>query len=81
MDERAGESCKDLLNSAGIHKVYCGYIDPTQHDDEDADFTIGLTQNDNIWETCKAFADTFLHENNLEESWKSALATGAMAVL
>ena len=81
MDERAGESCKDLLNSMGIHKVYCGYIDPTQHEDEDADFTIGLTQNDNIWKTCKAFADTFLHESNLEESWKSALATGAVAVL
>jgi len=62
MDERAGESCKDLLNSVGIHKVYCGYIDPTQHDDEDADFTVGLTQNDNIWETCKSFADTFLPE-------------------
>ena len=63
MDERAGESCKDLLNSVGIHKVYCGYIDPTQHDDKDADFVTGVTQNDDIWETCKAFADTFLHEN------------------
>ena len=38
MDERAGESCKDLLNSVGIHKVYAGYEDPTQHDDRDADF-------------------------------------------
>jgi putative chitinase len=83
MDERSGESCKDLLNSAGIHKVYCGYIDPTQHDDDDADFTIGVTQNDEIWESCKAFADTFLHEDDLEEDWKSALAgvaaAGAMA--
>jgi pyrimidine deaminase RibD-like protein len=63
MDDRAGESCKDLLNSVGIHKVYCGYIDPTQHDDEDADFTVGLTQNDDLWKACKAFADTFLHED------------------
>jgi predicted chitinase/pyrimidine deaminase RibD-like protein len=79
MDERAGESCKDLLNSAGIHRVYCGYIDPTQHDDEDADFTIGLTQNDDLWESCKAFADTFLHEDDLEEGFKTAMATAALA--
>lgn len=82
MDERAGESCKDLLNSAGIHKVYCGYIDPTQHDDDDADFTIGVTQNDELWASCKAFADTFLHEDELEEGWKSALAgAGAAAAM
>jgi GNAT superfamily N-acetyltransferase/pyrimidine deaminase RibD-like protein len=67
MTERAGESCKDLINSVGIHKVYCGYIDPTQHDDADADFTVGLTQNDDLWETCKAFADTFLHEGLNED--------------
>jgi len=79
MDERAGESCKDLLNSAGIHKVYCGYIDPTQHDDEDADFVTGVTQNDDLWDSCKAFADTFLHEDDLEEGIKSALATAALA--
>ena len=79
MAERAGDSCKDLLNSMGIHKVYCGYIDPTQHEDDDADFTVGLTQNDELWESCKAFADTFLHEDDLEEGWKSALATAAAA--
>jgi len=79
MDERAGKSCKDLLNSVGIHKVYCGYIDPTQHDDADADFTVGLTQNDELWEACKAFADTFLHEDELEEGWRSALAGAAAA--
>ena len=79
MDERAGDSCKDLINSMGIHKVYCGYIDPTQHEDDDVDFTVGLTQNDELWESCKAFADTFLHEDDLEEGWKSALATAAAA--
>ena len=79
MDERAGESCKDLLNSVGIHKVYCGYIDPTQHDDDNTDFTIGVTQNDALWESCKAFADTFLHEDDLEEGWRSALAGAAAA--
>lgn len=79
IDDRAGESCKDLLNSMGIHKVYCGYIDPTQHDDNDADFTVGLTQNDDLWDSCKAFADTFLHEDELEEGWRSALATAAAA--
>ena len=79
MAERAGDSCKDLINSMGIHKVYCGYIDPTQHEDDDVDFTVGLTQNDELWESCKAFADTFLHEDDLEEGWKSALATAAAA--
>jgi predicted chitinase len=79
MDERAGESCKDLLNSMGIHKVYCGYIDPTQHDDQDADFSSVLTQNDELWEACKAFADTFLHEQEIEEGWRSALAGAAAA--
>jgi predicted chitinase len=82
MEERHGESCKDLLNSVGIHKVYCGYIDPTQHDNDDADFTIGVTQDDALWESCKAFADTFLHEDDLEEGWKSALAgAGAAAAM
>lgn len=79
MDERAGESCKDLLNNIGIHRVYCGYIDPTQHDDEDADFAVVLTQNDELWEACKAFADTFLHEDDLEEGWRNALAGAAAA--
>ena len=59
MDERAGESCKDLLNSVGIHKVYAGYEDPTQHDDRDADFRTYVTGEDDLWSQCQLFAQTF----------------------
>ena len=64
MDERYGESCTDLLNASAIKKVYCGYIDPTQ-EEADRDFNIMETENSNIRELCKQFADTFLH---LEEA-------------
>jgi len=79
MEERHGESCKDLLNSVGIHKVYAGYQDPTQHDDSDADFRVYVTENDQLWGKCQLFAQTFLGVEELAEDWKSALATGAMA--
>lgn len=65
MDERYGESCKDLLNSEGIHKVYAGYIDPTQHDDADADFVTQETKNDKLWGLCQLFAQTFLDNEEL----------------
>ena len=65
MDERYGESCKDLLNSAGIHKVYAGYIDPTQHDDADADFVTQETDNDKLWGRCQLFAQTCLGSEEL----------------
>jgi putative chitinase len=79
MEERHGKSCKDLLNSVGIHKVYAGYQDPTQHDDSDADFRVYVTENDQLWSECQQFAQTFLGSEELAEDWKSALATGAMA--
>jgi len=68
MDERYGESCKDLLNSVGIHKVYAGYQDPTQHDDRDADFRVYVTENDQLWGECQLFAQTFLGSEELAES-------------
>jgi pyrimidine deaminase RibD-like protein len=58
MDERAGESCEDLLASYGITHVYCGYKDPTQ----DADTSIE-TRNPKLRELCKKLADTFLAED------------------
>jgi pyrimidine deaminase RibD-like protein len=64
MDERAGESCKDLLNSVGIHKVYAGYEDPTQHDDRDADFRTYVTGRDDLWSQCQLFAQTFLNKED-----------------
>jgi len=69
MEERHGESCKDLLNSVGIHKVYTGYQDPTQHDDSDADFRVYVTENDQLWGECQLFAQTFLGNEELAEAF------------
>ena len=75
MAERAGESCKDLLNSVGIHKVYAGYQDPTQHDDEDADFRVYVTENDRLWGECQLFAQTFLGAEELPEAFDQPYKT------
>jgi len=68
MDERDGPSCADLLNEHGIQKVYCGYIDPTQHDgaEDNREYNLVETQNKELRTRCEKFADTFLdkvHEN------------------
>jgi pyrimidine deaminase RibD-like protein len=68
MDERDGPSCADLLNEHGIQKVYCGYIDPTQHDgaEDNREYNLVETQNKELRTRCEEFADTFLdkvHEN------------------
>jgi pyrimidine deaminase RibD-like protein len=59
MDERDGPSCTDLINQSVIKKVYCGYMDPTQ-DDDTRQFDVLETDNKEIRQQCKAFADTFL---------------------
>ena len=56
---RVGESCTDYLNSKGIEKVYCGYMDPTQ-DNFNREFNIMETSDKAIRHKCKQFADTFL---------------------
>lgn len=61
MDERYGESCTDLINRSIVKKVYCGYTDPTQ-DEEQREFNIMETMDDDIRHKCKQFADTFLKE-------------------
>jgi pyrimidine deaminase RibD-like protein len=58
-DKRYGESCTDLLNHSNVRKVYCGYMDPTQHDDHE-EYTLEETANKDIQVLCKKFADTFL---------------------
>jgi putative chitinase len=75
MEERHGESCKDLLNSVGIHKVYAGYQDPTQHDDQDADFRVYVTENDQLWGECQLFAQTFLGSEELAEAFDQPYKT------
>jgi len=63
MSERYGESCTDLIDSIGVHKVYCGYSDPSQDDSEHylhKKFHVETTKNKQIESLCKKFADTFL---------------------
>lgn len=62
MEERAGESCQELLALHGIETVYCGYKDPTQHADD-----VALTSNKKIQALCQAFASTFLDSDQLNE--------------
>lgn len=59
MRDRYKASCTDLINSTGIDKVYCGYLDPSQ-DDPHAEFDQVITKNKQIRSLCKQFADTFL---------------------
>ncbi len=59
---RVGESCTDYLNSKNIKKVYCGYIDPTQDNDQ-REFNLIETNDNDIRKVCKSFADTFLDED------------------
>ena len=63
MVERYGESCTDFLNNLGVHKVYCGYDDPTQHP-EHKKFHTQETRNEKLKTLCKQFADTFLKKLN-----------------
>ncbi|CAB4133503.1 RibD Pyrimidine deaminase [uncultured Caudovirales phage] len=59
MTERYGISCTDMINKSNIHKVYCGYIDPSQSE-EQRTFTLQESNNQHIRDLCKKFADTFL---------------------
>lgn len=67
LDERYGESCTDLIDDVGVHKVYCGYTDPTQINSDAymrKKFHIEATKNKKIRELCKKFADTFLPDTD-----------------
>jgi pyrimidine deaminase RibD-like protein len=66
-NDRVGESCTDYLNSKGIQKVYCGYMDPTQ-DNDNRQFNLIETANKDIRNECKSFADTFLKEYDANPS-------------
>lgn len=63
MSERYGDSCTDLIDSLGIHKVYTGYSDPSQDESDNYEhkkFHVETTKNKQIESLCKKFADTFL---------------------
>ena len=67
MPERVGESCRDLINTIPVHKVYAGYADPSQQTGPgDKTYHLQITRNKRIQELCKRFADTWL-KRQLEE--------------
>ena len=67
MPDRVGSSCKDLINSTSVHKVYAGYRDPSQQTQaNNKTYHLQITRNKKIQELCKAFADTWL-KNQLDE--------------
>ena len=72
MDEREGESCTDYINHSNVKKVYCGFHDPTQDEDQRG-FNLMETQNKSIRELCEKFASTFLdyEEQQANESLKT----------
>jgi len=63
MTERDGPSCTDYINNSTVRKVYCGYDDPTQ-DENQREFNILETKDDDIRDLCKTFADTFINKVN-----------------
>lgn len=68
MPERVGDSCKDLISSTPVHKVYAGYRDPSQQTfGGDKTYHLQVTRNKKIQALCKAFADTWLDDEQLNE--------------
>ena len=64
MPERVGASCKDLISSTPVHKVYAGYRDPSQQTSGgDKTYHLQITKNKKIQELCKAFANTWLKDD------------------
>ena len=64
MPDRHGESCTDLINRSGVHKVYAGYADPSQDE-----------ARKKFRQLCKAFADTFLKDHLNELSFLGSQCT------
>jgi pyrimidine deaminase RibD-like protein len=63
MPERYGNSCRDLISSTPVHKVYAGYRDPSQQTGPgNKTYHLQITQNKKIQELCKQFADTWLNK-------------------
>lgn len=61
MSDRYGSNCTDFITDLGIETVYYGYYDPTQQIDHVA-FDLIESDNPQIKELCKLFADTFLSD-------------------
>jgi len=76
MPERYGDSCKDLISSTPVHKVYAGYRDPSQQTTAgDKTYHLEITHNQQIQQLCKAFADTWLNKQLDELSFLGSPCT------
>ena len=66
--ERAGISCSELIDELNIHRVYCGYLDPTQDlHTQHNNFDCVETQNEKIQHVCREIADCFLKETSYND--------------
>jgi hypothetical protein len=76
MPERVGDSCKDLISSTPVHKVYAGYRDPSQQTGPGGKtYHLEITRNKKIQALCKAFADTWLKDQLDELSFLGSPCT------
>lgn len=76
MPDRAGPSCKDLISSTPVHKVYAGYRDPSQQTEaDDKTYHLEITRNKKIQQLCQAFADTWLKDELNELSFLGSPCT------
>ena len=76
MPDRVGSSCRDLISSTPVHKVYAGYRDPSQQTDSgDKTYHLEITRNKKIQALCQAFADTWLRDELNELSFLGSQCT------
>jgi pyrimidine deaminase RibD-like protein len=76
MPERVGESCRDLISSTPVHKVYAGYRDPSQKTGPgDKTYHLQITQNKRIQDLCRQFANTWLKDELNELSFLGSPCT------
>jgi len=76
MPERMGASCRDLISSTPVHKVYAGYRDPSQDTGPgDKTYHLQITRNKRIQELCRQFANTWLKDELNELSFLGSPCT------
>jgi pyrimidine deaminase RibD-like protein len=76
MPGRVGASCRDLISSTPVHKVYAGYRDPSQQTEAgDKTYHLEITRNSKIQELCRAFAATWLNQQLDELSFLGSPCT------
>jgi len=76
MPDLVGASCRDLISSTPVHKVYAGYRDPSQQTTAgDKTYHLQITRNRKIQELCRAFAATWLRDELTELSFLGSPCT------